>query len=76
MSHMDIVIVCLSSLLALLLICTTYVFIKLRDDWRSKIISEIKTNFTIIYTDLFTEVDNTKAMEEAAIEINRLLKSL
>lgn len=76
MSHMDIVIVCLSSLLALLLICTTYVFIKLRDDWRSKIISEIKTNFTIIYTDLFTEVNNTKAMEEAAREINRLLKSL
>ena len=76
MSHIDIVIVCLSSLLALLLICTTYVFIRLRDDWRSKIISEIKTNFTIIYTDLFTEVDNTKAMEEAAREINRLLKSL
>lgn len=76
MSHMDIIIICLSSLLALLLICTTYVFIKLRDDWRSKIISEIKTNFTIIYTDLFTEVDNTKAMEEAAREINRLLKSL
>lgn len=76
MSHMDIIIICLSSLLALLLICTTYVFIKLRDDWRSKIISEIKTNFTIIYNDLFTEVDNTKAMEEAAREINRLLKSL
>lgn len=76
MSHMDIVIVCLSSLLALLLICTTYVFIKLRDDWRSKIINEIKTNFTIIYNGLFTKVDNTKAMEEAVREINRLLKNL